>query len=227
MGKWRKKLKKWLSKQGEDWKFAGQGILLATRTREFWVGFVITFTIFGTLMNLLSGGFAAFNLMGAVGFSGSLKIIWDAFLQNFGFGRQFIDWLGIFAMTVLQSLIIGLLVLVLKKQKRDSLKHRRVRDKQERDAEKQEQNHEHLQNSGIVAGLALLGSGCPTCGTALLTPVLGAFFSTGGVAVAAKISGIITVLAVLLAIWTLKKLGVDVYVIIVCNKSKEKNGKRN
>lgn len=203
--KTRRKIKKWCEKQWEEVKFAVRGIVLATKFREFWLGFLATFVVFGTLLNLLSSGFAAFGLMGAMGFPTCLSVIWDAFLQLFGVNRAFIDWLGIFGITILQSLIIGLLVLVLKKQKGD--------------------NSAHVQNSGIIAGLAILGSGCPTCGTALLTPVLGAIFSTGGVAMAAKVSGVLTLLAVLLALWTLKKLGFDAYVIIM--ERRAKNGKRN
>lgn len=199
-------IKKWFSKTWEECKFAAQGVVLAMRQKGFWIAFSITFAIFGTLLNLLSSGFASFTLMGSVGLGGSLKIIWDAFLQLFGVNRTFEDWLSIFLLTILQSLIIGLLVLVWKKQKKNA-------------------RSESLQNSGIIAGLLLLGGGCPTCGTALLTPILGAIFSTGGVAMAAKISGIITALAILLAFWTLKKIGYDAYVIIMTDKAEKSNSK--
>ena len=82
--------RKWL----DDFVLAGKGILLATKEKRFWYGFVPTFLFFGFLMNLLSGGFAAFNLIGAAGFPDGLKIIWDAFLQTFGINRNFVDWLG-------------------------------------------------------------------------------------------------------------------------------------
>ena len=52
----------------DEFVLAGKGILLATREKRFWVGFVISFLFFGTLMNLLSGGFSKFELMGALGF---------------------------------------------------------------------------------------------------------------------------------------------------------------
>ncbi|MBR3414766.1 hypothetical protein IKG73_01965, partial [Candidatus Saccharibacteria bacterium] len=86
-------LKSRLSEWHEHSKFSMQGILLATKNKHFWFGFVPTFCIFGTLLNLLAGGFAAFNLIGAAGFPAGLKIIWNAFLQTFGINRNFVDWL--------------------------------------------------------------------------------------------------------------------------------------
>ena len=52
-----------------------------------------------------------------------------------------------------------------------------------------------LQNSGLVTGLALLSGGCPTCGTALLAPIITTVFSGSGFALAGAISGGLTILA--------------------------------
>ena len=136
-------------------------------------------------------------------------------------------------MTLLQACLIGLLVVNLKiKPSQYKTNHNSNRSKQNRNQNNHEldgTNHDHdetfsasLQNSGIVAGLAILGSGCPTCGTALLTPILGAIFSGSGVALAGKVSVAITVIAVLLALWTLKKLGYNAYVAIVTTKKHKK-----
>ncbi len=187
----------------EHGKFSVRGLFLATKEKHFWFGFVPTFCIFGTLLNLLSGGFAAFNLIGALGFPGGLKVIWDAFLQTFGVNRNFTDWLSIFLLALLQGLLIGLLVTVIKYSKKGA------------------DNSASVQNSGIVAILAVLGSGCPTCGTALLTPVLTAIFGSG-VALAGTVSVVITWLAILLAFFTLKKLGYNAYVAIVTSNLPKK-----
>ena len=66
--------RKWL----DEFVLAGKGILLAMREKRFWIGFIIAFLAFGTLINLLAGGFSKFQLMGAIGFAGSMKIILDA-----------------------------------------------------------------------------------------------------------------------------------------------------
>ena len=186
--------RKWL----DGFSLAGKGILLATKEKKFWFGFLPAFLFFGLLMNLLSGGFAKFELMGVVGFSGSLKIILDSFLAIFGVGQIFLEWLPIFCISILQGVLIGLIVLLWDK--------------------KREQKAENLQKAGIITGLIALGAGCPTCGTTLLTPLLGAIFSTGGLAMTGTISTIITVLAILIAILSLKRLGEETYVIIVNEK---------
>ncbi len=150
---------------------------------------------FGTLMNLLAGGFSKFQLMGVVGFGGAMNILLDAFLAIFGVGQAFLDWLFVFLLAILQGILIGLIVLLWKK--------------------KRETNTENLEKAGIIAGLIALGAGCPTCGTTLLTPLIGALFSAGGVAVTGVVSGIVTAAAVIIAILSLRRIGEETYVIIV------------
>lgn len=188
----------------EHGKFSVRGLFLATKEKHFWLGFIPTFCIFGTLLNLLSGGFAAFNLIGTLGFPDGIKVIWDAFLQTFGVNRNFVDWLSIFLLALLQGILIGLLVTVIKYSKKGT------------------DNSASVQNSGIVAILAVLGSGCPTCGTALLTPILTAIFGSG-VALAGTVSAIITWLAILLALFTLKKLGYNAYIAIITKNLPKKH----
>ena len=201
-------MKKWL----DGFLLAGHGIMLSVRYLRFWIVFLITFLLFGTLMNLLSNGFASFELMSVVGFSGSLKIILDAVLGLFCINKTFVDWFPIFIVAILQGILLGEIFLVLKLKKK--------------------MNTANIERAGIAAGLAMLGSGCPTCGTALLTPVLGAIFA-GSSAIVGTISSIITILAIIIIILSLKKVGEEAYVIIVSEKYKlkkkveEKSGKRN
>jgi len=186
--------RKWL----DEFLLAGKGILLVTKSKRFWAGFIPAFLLFGLLMNLLSGGFSKFELMAATGFSGSLKIISDAFLAIFGINQVFLDWLPIFALSFLQGVLIGLIVFLWHK--------------------KRENNSANLEKAGIITGLIALGAGCPTCGTTLLTPLIGAIFSTGSLAIAGVISAIVTILAVIIAILSLKRLGVETYAIIINEK---------
>ena len=201
--------RKWL----DDFVLAGKGILLATREKRFWCGFIPTFIFFGMLINLLAGGFSKFELMAATGFEGTMKILGDAFLSIFGVNQIFIEWLPTFFLALLQGILVGLIVFLWQKKK----------------AEK-ESNSASVEKAGIITGLIALGAGCPTCGTTLLTPLLGAIFSTGSLAIAGAISAIVTVVAVLVAILSLKRLGVETYVIIINEKylkkqaEKEKNG---
>lgn len=186
----------------DEWKMACSGILLATREWQFLLAAVLAFVFFGTLMNLLSGSTAALSLFGATDWPGKFSIIWDSFLANFGVGRPFWDWLLLFSITFLQSILIGLIVVVWQKKRRSK------RDQLIANVK----NADNLQSAGLVAGLAVLGSGCPTCGTTLLMPVMGALFSSSAYALAGILSGVLTAAAILLALFSLKRIGKDAYV---------------
>lgn len=189
--------RKWL----DGFILTGKGILLATKEKRFWYGFIPSFLFFGLLMNLLQGGFAKFELMSALGFPHSLRIIGDALLAIFGIGQPFLDWLPIFAICVLQGTLIGLIVLLWNKKR-----------------EQKSSNSANIERAGIITGLIALGAGCPTCGTTLLTPLIGAIFSTGGLAITGTISAVITALAIIIAVLSLKRLGEETYVIIINEK---------
>ena len=206
---WQQKLNRWL----DEWKLAGSGIILATKDYKFLLAAVSTFIIFGTLMNLFSGSTAALDLFWHVDISVKLKLILDGFLGLFGVGRSFWDWLLLFSVTLLQSILIGLVVLVWRKR-------RRSRTEQ---VVATATNADNLQNAGLVAGLAVLGTGCPTCGTTLLAPLITTLFSTSSYALAGAISGLLTAAAVVVALLTLKRLGNDAYAIIVSEKYQHKH----
>lgn len=192
--------RKWL----DDFAIAAKGILLATKEKRFWYGFIPSFLFFGMLINLLQGGFSKFELMGALGFPDSLHVLLDSFLAIFGFNQPFPDWLSTFSIALLQGILIGLIVLLWKKK----------------------QNSANLESAGIITGLIALGAGCPTCGTTLLTPLIGAFVSTGSLAIAGTISTIVTIIAVVIAIFALKRLGIEIYVTIINEKYMKKKESR-
>ncbi|MBQ6410084.1 hypothetical protein IJI18_02400 [Candidatus Saccharibacteria bacterium] len=194
--------RKWL----DDFVLAGKGILMATRKKRFWYGFVPTFILFAMLINLLNSGFSKFQLMFSSPEAFGI-IIRDAFLSIFGVNQIFLDWLPVFLLCLLQGTLVGLIVFLWHK-------------KREKGA-----NSAGVEKAGIITGLIALGAGCPTCGTTLLTPLLGAIFSTGSLAIAGTISTIVTILAVVIAILSLKRLGVETYVIIVDERYRSKHAK--
>lgn len=200
----RKKLKFNWRKWCDEFVLADNGIVLATKEKRFWAGFIPAFLLFGMLINLLSGGLSKFELMGAVGFSGSMKIILDAFLGIFGINMIFLEWVPVFFLALLQGILIGLIVLLWHKK--------RINNSNETS------NSANVEKAGIITGLIALGAGCPTCGTTLLTPLLGAIFSTGGLALVGIVSNIVTFLAILIAILSLKRIGEETYVIIINEK---------
>ena len=193
--------RKWL----DEFALAGRGILLATREKRFLVVFLVAFLFFGTLMNLLAGGFSKFELMGALGFPESLKIIGDALIGVFGVNMIFTDWLFVFFIAFLQGLLIGLIALIWNKK------------------QNKEGNSANVEKAGIITGLIALGAGCPTCGTTLITPLLGTIFSTGSLAATGVISGVVTALAILIAILSLRRIGFETYAIIINEKYMKKH----
>lgn len=211
-----KKLKfnwrKWL----DGFALAGKGILLATKERKFQIGFVVAFLFFGTLMNLLAGGMSKFQLMGAVGIGGTMKIIGDALIGVFGVNMIFMEWVPVFTIAVLQGILIGLIVFLWdKKRKQPGTTDNETNT-----------NSANVEKAGIITGLIALGAGCPTCGTTLLTPLMGAIFSTGGLAASGVISGIVTAVAIMIAILALRRIGEEAYVIIINEKYMRRRAER-
>lgn len=205
----KRKFQRWL----DDWRLAGSGIILATKNYKFVLAFLIAFVIFGTLMSLLSSSTAALGIFWNAGLEDKLKIIVDGFLGLFGVGRNFWDWLLTFSVTVLQSILIALVALVWRKRRRNK--------KQQVVATAT--NADNLQNAGLAAGLAVLGSGCPTCGTTLLAPVIGTLFSSSGYALAGAVSGLLTFAAIIVALISLKRIGKDAYGLLTSEKYRLKH----
>ncbi len=208
-----KKLRCGFSRWIDEWRLAWSGVLLATRDPRFLTSFLLTFIFMGTILNLLSGSSAAFSLFWTTDWGGRLKILIDGFLGVFGINQNFWDWLLLFSITILQSILFGLVVLVWQKKRRN--KRSQVLAAA--------QNADNLQNAGLAAGLAVLGSGCPTCGTTLLAPVIGAMFSTGGHAIASAVSGLLTVAAFIIALLSIKRVGNDAYALIVSERFQKKH----
>ena len=136
--------------------------------------------------------------MWTLGLPQSLEIIGNAVIGVFGVNMIFSEWIFVFLLATLQGLLIGLIVLLWSK--------------------KREQNVANMQKAGIITGLIALGAGCPTCGTTLITPLIGTIFSTGSMAAAGAISGIVTAVAILIALLSLRRIGLESYVIIINEK---------
>ena len=190
----KRKIAKWL----DEWKLAWMGVVLATKRWKFVVIVLLVFLLFGTLMNLIAvSGLGVFKLI-------NFKIIWKAMIGLFGIEKEFSDWLPVFLVAIMQGILIGLVVFVWKKRR--------------------DINKENVQTAGIAAGLAILGAGCPTCGTTLLTPIISAIFSGGSYAIAGTISSVITWVAIAIVLLAIKRVGLETYVIITSERFRKKRG---
>lgn len=214
--KFSQKIAKWL----DEWKLAGYGLLLATKNKRFWLVAGTVFVIFGTILSLLSGGVAAIRLLQVSTVAQKTKVLTDAFLALIGFNRAFWDFLIVFGTALLQAVLSGLIVATWKWKKIQN----------QFDEKRAEENVKGLETAGIAAGLAILGSGCPTCGTTLLAPMIAVATSSGGLALAGVVSGVLTSFAILIAILMLKKIGFENYILVTSvqfQKRKEKNDRKN
>lgn len=194
------KLQRW----GDEFKLAIYGAVLCFKRKRFLIAFFIAFIVFGTLLNLLASGSAAFNLLTRVDFFHKIELLWNAFLGTFGINREFQDFIFIFLLTILQSVLIGLVAFVYKYRK-DSA---------------------NLQNAGIITGLIILGSGCPTCGTTVLAPIIISIAGSSGMAIAGTVSWVLTLASFTIALFALKKVGFEAYAIIKSEEYTKKKGKK-
>ncbi|MBR0416033.1 hypothetical protein IJI64_02620 [Candidatus Saccharibacteria bacterium] len=209
----------------DEVKMAASGIVLATRRWQLWAVFVPVFLVFGTLLSMLSAGMGAMNLFFASNVPDKFQIIGDAFLGFFGKDKYFLDFLQNFLIALLQAILIALIVFVIRGRKK-SVKERVKSSSEAGSKAAGSSSSAEIQNAGLAAALALLGSGCPTCGTTLITPILISIFSTSGYALAGAISGLITFFAVILLLWSLKRVGLEAYAIIIDEKWRKKVEKK-
>lgn len=208
-----KKARQSLEKWGDEAKLGLYGIFLATKNKRFWLVAGLVFVLFGTLLSLLSGGGASLQILKTSSVAEKTKIIWDAFWAFLGINRAFWDFLPIFITTVLQSTLFGLIVATWKWKKLQKKSQIKIEEGR---------NAKGLETAGIAAGLAILGSGCPTCGTTLLAPMIILATGSSGIALAGTISGILTVIAILLMLMMLKKIGFENYILTTSVKFQEK-----
>jgi uncharacterized membrane protein len=79
----------------------------------------------------------------------------------------------------------------------------------------------------IAAILGFITLGCPSCGVGLLSAILTAIAGTGAAVLAERIGFILIILAFILMIYTIIRLGYIDYVIISSKKAKESHAKSN
>jgi hypothetical protein len=157
----------------------------AVLRRPKWAALALAiFLIFGMILSLLMSGTTEFALLfSSIDAGAKFGILGGAFVRLFTSPLTLI-------MVLLQSVVLTLLVKVIRQPKScapgDSA------------------------NAGFGALFTLLGSGCPTCGVSLLTPILATIFAGGAYAAVAVLGTVATFAAFVINLWTLKKLGTEV-----------------
>ena len=135
---------------------------------------------------------------------GVLGRVWREVLTNFG---SFYG-VSIIFMALLQGVIIMQLVFTWKNRERDKA-------------------IDGASTGTIAAILGFITLGCPSCGVGLLSAILTAIAGTGAAVLAEQIGFILIILAFILMIYTIIRLGYIDYVIISSKKAKESHAKSN
>lgn len=88
-----------------------------------------------------------------------------------------------------------------------------------------EQSLNGASTGGIGAVLGFLALGCPSCGIGLLTPLLSAIAGASAVALSETVGYILTVLAFILLLYSIIRLGYINFIIISSKNYKEEHAK--
>lgn len=186
--------RRWL----DGWRLTGAALWVAVRNWRFDLAAGLTFGCFGVLMHILSTGTATLDLLFRVSWGEKFGILGRELGALFGVGQNFLDWFLIFVLALIQGVLVALIALIWQKRRQ----------------QKRSMKADEVQSAGIVAGLAVLSAGCPSCGTSLLAPVLGMLFSGSSIALASVLSGLLFGAALVIALLTLQKVGKEAYVIM-------------
>ena len=198
-----KKVRYLLTTLADRTKFAMISIGYLLRQPKYSVCFIASLFLFLLILSFFKNGNGNLLLL-LSGISLSMKIellgrVALSILDNFT------DWYGLLIITLsaLQALTIMLLIF--------AWRHR-----------EKEHAIDGASTGSVGAIFGFVALGCPTCGVSLLAPLLTAIAGASAIAVAESISRALTVLAFVLLIYTVIKLGYISFITISSNKYKEK-----
>ncbi len=198
-----KKVKYLLTTLSDRTKFAMVSIGYLLRQPKYLACFIVSLFLFLYVLSFFKNGSSNFLLLfSGISFGAKMELLGKVVLDMFA---NFTDLYGllIIALSILQALTIMLLVF--------TWSHR-----------EKEHAIDGASTGSIGAIFGFVALGCPTCGISLLTPLLTAIAGTGAIAAAEDISRVLIVLAFVLLIYTVIKLGYISFITISTNKYKEK-----
>lgn len=198
-----KKVEYLLSTLADRTKFAMVSIGYLLRRPKYLICFIVSLFLFSYILSFFkSGNGNLLLLFSGIPFSMKIELLGRVALDILG---NYTDWYGllIIALSILQALTIMLLVF--------AWRHR-----------EKEHAIDGASTGSIGAIFGFVALGCPTCGISLLAPLLTAIAGTGAMAAAEGISRVLIVLAFVLLIYTVIKLGYISFITISAKKYKEK-----
>lgn len=187
-------------------KFALVSIAYLFKQPKYLLIFLFSFVFFSYFLTFFRDGSSNWQLVwSGLGIDRKFELlgrVFPAMLENFS---SFYGITIIF-LSLLQAVIIAQLVF--------AWKHR----------EKGQQIH-GASTGGVGALLGFVALGCPSCGIGLLTPLLTAIAGASAVALADTIGQIFSILAFILLIFSIIRLGYINYIIISSKNYKEEHAK--
>lgn len=190
-----------MHKYFDNSKLALKGIFLATKNLKFWYFFIPSFLFFGILLDLLSTGTSNISLLFTVSPAHKITLLFNSLLNIFIPTKPFLDQLLLLSLTLLQSLLITLTIVIW--QSRNKTKS--AKDK-----------ITFFERTSLASLLAILGTGCPTCGTSLLAPLLSSLAIS--YSLASTLPLILSICALGFSLFSLQKIGFEIYAIMVQEK---------
>lgn len=169
-----------------SWKSSIKGLKKVAKTWQFWaISIPVTF-VFIFIFNLFSSGNNFFQLLIALPFLDKFIIIGQVY-QEFAVNLLTLDKILMLIAAFGQGAIIATIVYLW--QSRRELDDKAV-----------------LRSAGASL-IALVGAGCPMCGGTILFPVILSVFGASAATFLQSISWIIMVIAIIIIIFALKRLG--------------------
>ena len=184
-------------------KFALSSIGYLLRRPKYLAVFIVSLFVFLYILTFFKSGTSNWALLwSGVSFGTKMGILGRVFADILG---NFTDLYGILIilMSLLQAITIMLLIFTWRNREKDH-------------------TLDGASTGGIGALLGFVALGCPTCGISILTPLLTAGAGTGAMAAAEGVSRVLIVLAFILLIYTVIKLGYVSFIAISAKKYKEK-----
>lgn len=198
-----KKVKYLLSTLADRTKFAIVSIGYLLRRPKYLACFLISLFLFLYILSFFKNGNGNLLLLfSGISFGMKMELLGRVAVDILG---NFTDLYGllIIALSILQALTIMLLIF--------AWRHR-----------EKEHAIDGASTGSIGAIFGFVALGCPTCGVSLLAPLLTAIAGTGAMAAAEGVSRVLIILAFILLIYTVIKLGYISFITIGSKKYKEK-----
>ena len=184
-------------------KFAVSSIWMLLKRPKYLASFLVSLFVFLYILSFFKDGSGNWLLLCSnLSFGAKLEVLGRVCVKILD---NFTDLYGILIilMSILQALTIMLLIFTWRNREKDHA-------------------IDGASTGGIGAIFGFIALGCPTCGISILAPLLTAVAGTGAMAAAEGISKALIVLAFILLIYTVIKLGYVSFVTMSAKKYKEK-----